>query len=90
MPLALHESLAYAVPGFAAGGASTAGLLAKLAAVPIAAKLAAAGVTVGVVGSAGAIAERELQEPPRRPAAALVERVGARGEIALVGHQAAT
>ena len=72
VPLALHESLAYAVPGFAAGGASTAGLLAKLAAVPIAAKLAAAGATVGVAGSAGLVAERELRDPPGRPPSALV------------------
>ena len=75
VPLALRESIAYAVPGFAAGGASTAGVLTKLAAVPIAAKLAAAGATVGVVGSAGVIAERELHDPPARPAAALVERL---------------
>lgn len=75
VPLALRESIAYAVPGFAAGGASTAGVLTKLAAVPIAAKLAAAGATVGVVGSAGLIAERELHDPPARPAAALVERL---------------
>lgn len=75
VPLALRESIAYAVPGFAAGGASTAGVLAKLSAVPIAAKLAAAGATVGVVGSAGVIAERELHDPPARPAAALVEKL---------------
>lgn len=72
VPLALRESLAYAVPGFA-GGASTAGLLTKLAAVPIAAKLAAVGATVGVAGSAGLVAERELRDPPARPLSALVE-----------------
>ncbi len=75
VPLALRDSLAYAIPGFAAGGASTAGVLAKLAAVPLAAKLAAAGATVGVAGSAGVIAERELEQPTRAPAKALVERV---------------
>lgn len=74
VPLALRESLAYAVPGFAAGGASTVGVFAKLAAVPLAAKLAAAGATVGVAGSAGVIAERELEQPPRQPVVALVER----------------
>ena len=73
VPLALRDSLAYAVPGFAAGGASTAGLLTKLAAVPIAAKLAAAGATVGVAGSAGLVADRELRDPPGRPSSALVE-----------------
>lgn len=72
VPLALRESLAYAVPGFA-GGASTAGLLTKLAAVPIAAKVAAVGATVGVAGSAGLVAERELRDPPARPLSALVE-----------------
>lgn len=75
VPLALRESIAYAVPGFAAGGASTAGVLSKLAAVPVAAKLAAAGATVGVIGSAGVVAERELHDPPARPAAVLVERL---------------
>lgn len=63
VPLALRESLAYAVPGFAAGGASAGGVLAKLAVVPVAAKLMAAGITVGAVGSAGVIAERELRDP---------------------------
>ncbi len=75
VPLALRESIAYAVPGFAAGGASTAGLLAKLSAIPVAAKLAAAGATVGVIGSAGLVAERELHDPPARPASVLVERL---------------
>ena len=75
VPLALRESIAYAVPGFAAGGASAAGVLAKLSAVPVAAKLAAAGATVGVIGSAGLVAERELYDPPARPAEVLVERL---------------
>ena len=71
VPLALRESLAYAVPGFAGGAASSAGLLAKLAAAPVAAKLAAAGMTVGVAGSAGVLAERRVPDPPSRPAAPL-------------------
>lgn len=71
VPLALRESLAYAVPGFAGGAASSAGLLAKLAAAPVAAKLAAAGMTVGVAGSAGVLAERRVPDPPARPAAPL-------------------
>lgn len=74
VPLALRESLAYAVPGFAAGGAST-GLLAKLAALPVAAKLAAAGATVGVAGSAGVMTEREPDQVPRQPVTALVQRM---------------
>lgn len=70
VPLALRESLAYAVPGFA-GGASTVGMLGKLAAVPVAAKLAAAGVTVGAVGSVGLVADGDLRRP-RPPAPAVV------------------
>lgn len=66
VPLALRESLAYAVPGFAAAGAPV-GVLAKLAAVPVAAKLAAAGVTVGAVGS-GVVAEERLRHGDPRPA----------------------
>ena len=74
VPLALRESIAYAVPGFAAGGASTAGVLVKLAGVPLAAKLAAAGAAVSVAGSAGVLAERELRDPPARPPRAPVEQ----------------
>lgn len=70
VPLALRESLAYAVPGFA-GGASTVGMLGKLAAAPVAAKLAAAGVTVGAVGSVGLVADGDLR-PLRPPAPAVV------------------
>lgn len=72
VPLALRESLAYAVPGFA-GGASTAGILGKLAAAPVAAKLAAAGLTVGAVGSVGVVADGDLRRsPPPVPAAVTV------------------
>lgn len=70
VPLALRESLAYAVPGFA-GGASTLGMLGKLAAAPVAAKLAAAGVTVGAVGSVGLVADGDLRRS-RPPAPAVV------------------
>lgn len=66
VPLALRDSLAYAVPGFAEAAATT-GLLAKLAAVPVAAKLAAAGATVGVAGSAGLVADRALTDAPPKP-----------------------
>lgn len=79
VPLALRESLAYAVPGFAGGAASSAGLLAKLAAAPVAAKLAAAGVTVGVAGSAGVLVERRVPDPPVRPAAPLAAETEAEG-----------
>lgn len=70
VPLALRESLAYAVPGFA-GGASTVGMLGKLAAVPVAAKLAAAGVTVGAVGSVGLVGDGDFR-PSRPPAPTVV------------------
>ena len=88
VPLALRESLAYAVPGFA-GGVSTAGLLTKLAAVPIAAKLFAAGATVGVAGSAGLVAERELRDP-HGPSWALVEPAPAVQQHAGIVLQPAT
>jgi len=52
LPLTLQASLAQAVPGFATGG-SASGLLAKLASLPVAAKLAGAATTVAVVTAVG-------------------------------------
>jgi RNA polymerase sigma factor (sigma-70 family) len=52
LPIALHDSLAHAVPGFA--GAHRVGILAKLVGAPLAAKLAAATLTVAAVGVMGA------------------------------------
>ena len=52
LPLALRDSIAGAVPGFAPG-TSTGGALAKLASVPLFAKLAGAAATVTVAGSIG-------------------------------------
>jgi RNA polymerase sigma factor (sigma-70 family) len=52
LPIALHDSLAHAVPGFA--GARRVGILAKLAGAPLAAKLAEATLTVAAVGVIGA------------------------------------
>lgn len=65
VPLAIRESIAYAVPGFAstaapAGAAAAAGI-------PLAAKVAAAGSAVALAGSAGVVAERSLRDPPARP-----------------------
>jgi RNA polymerase sigma-70 factor (ECF subfamily) len=54
VPLALQSSLASAVPGFASG-ASASGLVAKLASLPIAAKLAGAAATVAVVTTVGSM-----------------------------------
>jgi RNA polymerase sigma factor (sigma-70 family) len=52
LPLALRDSIAGAVPGFAPASASG-GALAKLASVPILAKLAGAAATLTVAGSIG-------------------------------------
>jgi RNA polymerase sigma factor (sigma-70 family) len=73
LPVALHDSLARAIPGFAAG-AHRAGILAKLASAPLAAKLAAATVTVTVAGALGTTAvERHHRAPaPSPPVAARV------------------
>ncbi|MEO8289942.1 MAG: sigma-70 family RNA polymerase sigma factor [Gaiellaceae bacterium] len=53
LPLGLRDSIASAIPGFASSPES-AGMLAKLASLPIAAKLAAAAMTVTVAGTVGA------------------------------------
>ena len=90
LPIALHDSLAHAIPGFA--GANRVGILAKLAGVPLAAKLAAATFTVaavGVVGVAtvgqhhrapavdpGVVAERPAPPSPSLGAAGLVSNPG--------------
>lgn len=62
LPLALRDSLAGAVPGFAS--ASSGGLLAKLASLPVAAKLAAAAATLTAAGTIGFV---ELNAGDRRP-----------------------
>jgi RNA polymerase sigma-70 factor (ECF subfamily) len=71
LPVALHDSLAHAIPGFA-DGAHRAGILAKLASAPLAAKLAAATVTVTVAGTLGttAIERRHRAPAPSPPVAA--------------------
>ena len=56
VPLAVQESIAYAVPGFASTAATPAA--AAAAGIPLIAKLAAAGAAVGIAGSAGIVAER--------------------------------
>ena len=68
VPLAIQESIAYAVPGFASA-AAPAGAAAAAAGIPLVAKLATAGAAVALAGSAGVVAERSLHDPPTRPAA---------------------
>lgn len=77
VPVALRDSLAEALPGFASSGP---GLLARVAAFPIAAKFAGAAATVAVVGSVGAVGYRSADLPPvakspAPPAAAPAKRV---------------
>lgn len=67
VPLAVQESIAYAVPGFASTVAP-AGAIATAAGIPLLAKLAAGGAAIGIAGSAGVVAERSLHDPPARPA----------------------
>ena len=71
VPLAVQESIAYAVPGFA----STAATPAAAVGIPLIAKLAAAGAAVGIAGSAGVVAEHSLHDPPARPTGSTVEQV---------------
>lgn len=66
VPLAVQESIAYAVPGFASA-AAPAGAAAAAAGIPLVAKLAAAGGAVAIAGSAGVVAQRKLPDPPARP-----------------------
>ncbi|MGH2996075.1 MAG: RNA polymerase sigma factor, partial [Gaiellaceae bacterium] len=77
LPLALRESLAQAMPGFASGSGAS-GALAKLLSLPAAAKLAGAAATVVVVGGVGAAEPRGTDVPgrtavPAVTAAALAE-----------------
>ena len=69
VPLAVQESIAYAVPGFATT-AVPAGAVATAAGIPLLAKLAATGAAVALAGSAGYATERSFHDPPARPAAA--------------------
>ena len=71
VPLAVQESIAYAVPGFA----STAATPAAAVGIPLIAKLAAAGAAVGIAGSAGVVAEHSPHDPPARPTGSTVEQV---------------
>jgi hypothetical protein len=76
LPLALHDSLAGAVPGFAS--ASSGGLLAKLASLPVAAKLAAAGATLTAAGTIGFV---ELDARDRGPAVSQRRNAAAEDEL---------
>lgn len=67
VPLSLHESLAYAVPGFASA-AGPVGAAAGVVAMPLLAKVAAVGAAATLAGSTGVIAERYVHDSPVRPA----------------------
>jgi RNA polymerase sigma-70 factor (ECF subfamily) len=68
VPLAVQESIAYAIPGFAST-AVPAGAAATAIGIPLLAKLAATGAAVGIAGSAGYVAEKGIRDSPARPAA---------------------
>lgn len=70
VPVALRDSIAYAVPGFAATGASE-GALVAAAGIPLALKLAAGGGALAIAGSASFVAERSPHDRPSRPPSAL-------------------
>jgi RNA polymerase sigma-70 factor (ECF subfamily) len=71
LPLALREGVAEALPGFSgparvAATATGGGLLAKLGAAPLAAKLAAGAAAVGTAGSVALELERPPQPQPKQ------------------------
>ena len=66
VPLSLHESLAYAVPGFATA-AGPVGAAAGAMALPLLAKVAAVGAAATLAGTTGVIAERQIRDSPVRP-----------------------
>jgi RNA polymerase sigma factor (sigma-70 family) len=86
LPVALRESLAQALPGFAAAGGSGAtvagaagasGLIAKLGGAPLAAKVSAGALAVGAgAGSVTAVDDERADggRPPAGPAVTVVER----------------
>ena len=90
LPIALHDSLAHAVPGFA--GAHRVGILAKLAGAPLAAKLAAATLTVAAVGVVGVTTVGQHRRAPavdpgvvaQKPAASSPS-LGAAGLVSIPG-----
>lgn len=69
VPLAVQESIAYAVPGFASA-AAPAGAAVTAAGIPILVKLAATGAAVGIAGSAGVAVQDRFHDPPARPVSA--------------------
>ena len=75
VPLSLHESLAYAVPGFATA-AGPAGVAAGVVAMPLLAKVAAVGAAATLAGSTGVIAERYVHDSPARPVDATMTSSG--------------
>ena len=73
LPVTLRDSLAQSLPGFGAGAASTGAggaVLAKLASAPITAKLAAATLAVGTVGTVASVEQSKHVRPHRSAAPA--------------------
>ena len=71
VPLSLHESLAYAVPGFTTAAGSV-GAAAGAVVVPLLAKAAAVGAAAALAGSAGVLADRQIRDSPARPVDAAI------------------
>lgn len=78
-PVSIHEGLSALLPGFSSGaagvsalaaGGATGGLIAKLAAAPVAAKIAAGVVAMGAGTATVTGVERISREDPARPAVA--------------------
>jgi DNA-directed RNA polymerase specialized sigma24 family protein len=79
LPLALREGVAEALPGFSgparvAATATGGGLLAKLGAAPLAAKLAAGAAAVGTAGSVALELERPPQPQPKQQQSSVRDR----------------
>jgi RNA polymerase sigma-70 factor (ECF subfamily) len=81
LPLALRDSISAAVPGFAPG-TSTGGALAKLASLPLFAKLAGTAATITVAGRIGYVelGARDHDVPARPPAAAAKQHSARKAE----------
>jgi RNA polymerase sigma-70 factor (ECF subfamily) len=86
LPLALRESLAWAIPGFASG--SSGGGLAKLASLPHLAKVAGAAATLTAAGTIGYVQlqAREHDAAVVRPATPVIEH-GSGGDQGVVDAQ---
>jgi RNA polymerase sigma-70 factor (ECF subfamily) len=83
LPVTLRDALAQALPGFGAGGASAGAggaVLAKLASAPLAAKLVAATLAVGTVGTVAGV-EQSHHAPRHRSTAPTPASAPARARV---------